>query len=201
MQLDPAGILLNELVDAVRLFRKTGRQDTSDTTRGRLRAGRRAAQRGRLIERTDWCPSELGSICTVFSLSTPDRVLSARLSWILGDIWRYDQPWSAIKTQTVPSIAQAVKASRSTGQLDYFPHTSVSSWVAAPLLAAILKKLIGSWGKPVAVFGFLNGIPRPSLAHARFLSRPPLTTSRLTAKYILSRRLLGAGTHFQQARL
>ena len=45
----------------------------------------------------------------------------------------------------------------------------------------------------MAVFGFLRGIPRPSLAPVRFLSRPPLTKSRLTAKYILSRRYLLEG--------
>jgi hypothetical protein len=65
-----------------------------------------------------------GVFCTVFSLSTPNRVLSDRLSWILRDIWHSD-PVVVSEDPDRAIVAQAEKASRSAGQLDYLPHACV----------------------------------------------------------------------------
>jgi hypothetical protein len=71
-----------------------------------------------------------GVFCTVFSLSPPDRVLSDRLR-ILRDIWHSDPVVVSHQDPDRAIVAQAEKASRSAGQLDYLPHACVSSGVAA----------------------------------------------------------------------
>jgi hypothetical protein len=80
-------------------------------------------------------------------------VLVRRIRWILGDVWRFDPAVVIDQEPDRAIVAQAVKASRSKGQLDYSPHTCVSSWVAA-LYGSDLKKLIGSWGSPWLFLAF-----------------------------------------------
>jgi hypothetical protein len=83
-----------------------------------------------------------GVFCSVFSVSTPDRVLSGRLSWILRDIWHSDPVVVSHQDPDRAIVAQAEKASGSAGQLDYLPHACLSSGVAA-LYDSDFKKLNG----------------------------------------------------------